>query len=410
MIQLFRKENLIISLVAFSLSSLLMVILLSPNNLWYKLFIFLNIPAGGLDLADAKSIVSYSEIFLEKGFVEDNAVDFWNRKFHSISFIWKNIAILFKFYKPINFYIFIYISFFIYIFSFLKIAYIGKKKLNFLFLFFFFTTSSFYLIERGNFDLILFGLVTLLCFIKEKKYQLAIIILLALLKINLIYLFFILVKNIKTFLKYFLAAIVILLINYKYVMTGYIEIGNSASVIHYSTFTIIKSTFHLLNKIISFDVSNYTNLVGIFFLIIILLIFFYLFLEELKKIKAKNITLEFSLIEKLFLAGSFFYIFSFISFSAPDYKLVFLVLTLPYLFEKKCFFVILLIFLIMNSCILETYPLFQNIFNGESKIYTEKYSTKYLVSGLVIHTLKILTFILLFKKTLNVYRKKIANF
>jgi len=410
MIQLFRKENLIISLVAFSFSLLLMVILLSPNYLWYKLFIFLNIPAGGLDLADAKSIFIYAEIFSEKGFVEDNAVDFWNRKFHSISFIWKNIAILFKFYKPINFYIFIYISFFIYIFSFLKIAYINKKKFNFLFLFFFFTTSSFYLIERGNFDLILFGLVTLLCFIKEKKYQLAIVILLAFLKINLIYLFFILIKNIRTFLKYFLVAIVILLINYKYVMTGYTEIGNSASVVHYGAFVIIKSALHLLNKIIFFEVNKYTNLIGIFLLIIILLILFYLFLKELKKVKIKNINLEFSLIEKLFLAGSFFYIFSFISFSAPDYKLVFLVLTLPYLFEKKYFFAILLIFLIMNSCIFETYPLFQNIFNGEPRIYTEKYSARYLVSGLIIHALKILTFILLLKKTLNIYREKIANF
>lgn len=410
MLQLFRKENLIISLVTFSFSSLLMLILLSPNNLWIKLFIFLNIPTGGVDLADARSIVSYAEIFLEKGFVEDNAVDFWNRKFDSISFIWKNIAILFKFYKPINFYIFIYISFFIYIFSFLKIAYIGKKKLNFLFLFFFLTTSSFYLIERGNFDLILFGLVTLLCFIKKKKYQLAIIILLTFLKINLIYLFFILVKNIKTFLKYFLVAIIILLINYKYVMTGYTEIGNSASVIHYGTFTIIKSILHLLNKIIFFEVNKYTNLVGILFLIIIFLILFYLFLKELKKIKMKHINLEFSLIEKLFLAGSFFYIFSFISFSAPDYKLVFLVLTLPYLFEKKYFFVALLIFLIMNSCIFETYPLFQNIFSGEPRIYTEKYSVRYLVSGLIIHALKILTFILLFQKTLYIYRKKISNF
>jgi hypothetical protein len=145
-------------------------------------------------------------------------------------------------------------------------------------------------------------------------------------------------------------------------------------------------------------------------LIIILLILFYLFLKELKKVKIKNINLEFSLIEKLFLAGSFFYIFSFISFSAPDYKLVFLVLTLPYLFEKKYFFAILLIFLIMNSCIFETYPLFQNIFNGEPRIYTEKYSARYLVSGLIIHALKILTFILLLKKTLNIYREKIANF
>jgi hypothetical protein len=119
--------------------------------------------------------------------------------------------------------------------------------------------------------------------------------------------------------------------------------------------------------------------------------------------------LEFSLIEKLFLTGSFFYIFSFISFSAPDYKLVFLVLTLPYFIKKKYFYEIFLIFLIMNSSIFETYPLFQNIFNGEPRIYTEKNSIKYLISGFIVHSFKILIFILLSKKTINLYKEKMIN-
>lgn len=404
---LYNKQNLIFLLIAFSLSSLFILILLLPNNLWYKIFIFLNIPAGGLDLADAKSLVNYSQIYVEKGFVEVNSVDFWNRKFTGISIVWKEIAVFFKFYKPINFYIFIFVSFFIYIFSFLKIAFINNKRLDFLvIIFFFFSTSSFYLIERGNFDLILFSLVTLLCFLKKKKYQLPVIFLLSFLKINLIYLFFILVRNFKTFVFYFLLATIILFINYKYIIAGYVEIGNSASITHYGLFTIIKSVLYFLYKINAFEVNKYTNIVGVSLLIFIFLIVSYFIIKELKKIK-KNINLEFTLIERLFLTGSFFYIFSFISFSAPDYKLVFLVLALPYLLKKKCFLEIFLIFLIMNSCIFETYPLFQNIFDGEPRIYTDKHNTKYLLSGLIVHSLKILIFILISRETINLYKEKI---
>lgn len=405
---LYNKQNLIFLLIAFSLSSLFILILLLPNNLWYKIFIFLNIPAGGLDLADAKSLVNYSQIYVEKGFVEVNSVDFWNRKFTGISIVWKEIAVFFKFYKPINFYIFIFVSFFIYIFSFLKIAFINNKRLDFLvIIFFFFSTSSFYLIERGNFDLILFSLVTLLCFLKKKKYQLPVIFLLSFLKINLIYLFFILVRNFKTFVFYFLLATIILFINYKYIIAGYIEIGNSASITHYGLFTIIKSVLYFLYKINAFEVNKYTNIVGVSLLIFIFLIVSYFIIKELKKIRKKNINLEFTLIERLFLTGSFFYIFSFISFSAPDYKLVFLVLALPYLLKKKCFLEIFLIFLIMNSCIFETYPLFQNIFDGEPRIYTDKHNTKYLLSGLIVHSLKILIFILISRETINLYKEKI---
>ena len=405
---LYNKPNLFFLLIAFILSSLFIVILLLPNNLWYKIFIFLNIPAGGLDLADAKSLVNYSQIYVEKGFVEVNSVDFWNRKFTGISIVWKEIAVFFKFYKPINFYIFIFVSFFIYIFSFLKIAFINNKRLDFLvIIFFFFSTSSFYLIERGNIDLILFSLVTLVCFLKKKKYQLPVIFLLSFLKINLIYLFFILVRNFKTFVYYSLLATIILFINYKYIIAGYVEIGNSASITHYGIFTIIKSALHYFIKINAIEVNKYTNIVGIFLSIFILLIVSYFIVKELKKIKIKNINLEFTLIERLFLTGSFFYIFSFISFSAPDYKLVFLVLALPYLLKKKFFFEIFLIFLIMNSCIFETYPLFQNIFDGEARIYTDKHNTKYLLSGLIVHSLKILIFILISRETINLYKEKI---
>jgi hypothetical protein len=408
--QFLKKKNLIFSLIAISLSAIFLIILLLPGNLWYKIFIFLNVPAGGFDLADAKSIVHYSEIYIEKGFVESNDVDFWNRKFNTINIIWKEMAIFFKFYKQTNFYIFIFISFFIYIFSFLKIASVNNKKLDFLIIIaFFFTTSSFYLIERGNFDLILFGFVTLLCFLKKSKYQLGIIVLLSFLKINLVYLFFVLIKNMKTFFYYSLLVIIILFINYKFILAGYTEVGNSASIIHYGISTIIKSILSFFIKIVNIDISKYGYYISGYFIITSFVIILLYFFKELKNvnIKIKEINLEFLFIEKLFLTGSFFYIFSFITFSSPDYKLVFLVLSLPYLLYKKLFFKIFIIFIIMNSCIFETYPLFQNIFNEEPRIYVDKYSIKYLTLGFVVHALKILIFILLLRESLNIYKKKL---
>lgn len=63
----------------------------------------------------------------------------------------------------------------------------------------------------------------------------------------------------------------------------------------------------------------------------------------------------------------------------------------------------------MNSCIFETYPLFQNIFNEEPRIYVDKYSIKYLTLGFVVHALKILIFILLLRESLNIYKKNCKN-
>jgi hypothetical protein len=247
--------------------------------------------------------------------------------------------------------------------------------------------------------------------LKKSKYQLGIIVLLSFLKINLVYLFFVLIKNMKTFFYYSLLVIIILFINYKFILAGYTEVGNSASIIHYGISTIIKSILSFFIKILNIDISKYGYYISGSFIITSFVIILLYFFKELKnvKIKIKEINLEFLFIEKLFLTGSFFYIFSFITFSSPDYKLVFLVLSLPYLLYKKLFFKIFIIFIIMNSCIFETYPLFQNIFNEEPRIYVDKYSIKYLTLGFVVHALKILIFILLLRESLNIYKKNCKN-
>lgn len=416
MLKIFNKSNLFIFFVSTIVSLILLKILQEPN-LWFQTFKFLNIPAGGLDVADARSIQMYSELFLKNGFVDPEAVDVWNRKFSAISFIWLKLSILFKLNNPINFYIFIFLSFNFYIFSVLKIAMINKNIIDFITIILaFLSTSSFYLIERGNFDLIIFFLITLLVFIKNTRYKIFLIIVLSFLKINLIYLFIILIKNLKLFFYYFIVATIILIINYRYIFSGYNDIGTAADMIHYGLFTIVKSLVFYSNAIFKLDINinYYTQIISFIFLffIITIILFFLLKKIDYTKVKINKLRLHFSLNEEFFIAGSVFYIFSFLFFSAPDYKLVFLIFTLPFFLENKSFYIgeILLTLVVLNSCLFEVFSIFNNIFNDPYILPVDtKYNLRYFIFGVLIHSLKIFLFIRLILITFYIYNQKISK-
>jgi hypothetical protein len=325
------------------------------------------------------------------------------------------LSILFKLNNPINFYIFIFLSFNFYIFSVLKIAIINKNIIDFITIILaFLSTSSLYLIERGNFDLIIFFLITLLVFIKNTRYKIFLIIILSFLKINLIYLFIILIKNLKLFFYYFIVATIILIINYRYIFSGYNDIGTAADMIHYGLFTIAKSLVFYSNAIFKLDINiNYYTLIISFiflFFIITIILFFLLKKIDYTKVKINKLRLNFSLNEEFFIAGSVFYIFSFLFFSAPDYKLVFLIFTLPFFLENKSFYIgeILLTLVVLNSCLFEVFSIFNNIFNDPYILPADtKYNLRYFIFGVLVHFLKIFLFIRLIFITFYIYNKKI---
>lgn len=414
--KMFNKKNLFIFFLSTLVSLILLKILLDPN-LWFRMFKFLNVPAGGLDVADARSIQMYSELFFKNGFVDSNAVDIWNRKFSAISFIWLKMSIIFKLNNPINFYTFIFLSFNFYIFSILKIATLNKNIVDFFTIILaFLSTSSFYLIERGNFDLIIFFLITLLVFIKDTRLKIALILILSFLKINLVCLFIILIKNIKLFFYYFIISIVIVTINYRYIFSGYNDIGTAADMTHYGLFTIVKSLALYSNSIFKFDINitYYTKIISFTLLFFIILVIFLFFLKKVdyKKIMMKKIYLNLTLKEEFFIVGSAFYIFSFLFFSAPDYKLVFLILTLPFFLENKRFYLteILLTLIVLNSCFFEVFSIFKSIFNNLQVLPIEtKYNLRYFILGVIVHSLKIFLFIKLIIINFNIYSKKIIE-
>ena len=110
--------------------------------------------------------------------------------------------------------------------------------------------------------------------------------------------------------------------------------------------------------------------------------------------------------------GSVFYIFSFLFFSAPDYKLVFLIFTLPFFLENKRLYIgeILLTLVVLNSGLFEVFSIFKNIFNDLKVLPVDtKYNLRYFIFGTIIHSLKILLFIRLILISFYIYNKKIVK-
>ena len=408
-----RMIEILIFFFSFLFSIILIKILMTPG-LWYKFFIFLNVPAGGTDIADAKSLQYYSEKFYTNGLVPPDTLDFWKRSFVSINIIWLKLSIIFKFHIYNNFHIFIFVMFFCYIYSVLKIATINKKFVDFFIIFLaFLSTSSFYLIERGNVDLIIFSLTTLLVFINNKLIRLLLAVLLSFLKINLIYVFIIFIKNLKKLYFIIFLILTIIIINYKYIFFGYNEIGSAADGLHYGVFTISKSILHTLSKTLNLTINiNQVNTkFGFLLLFFFIPLILYYFIKNLNifKINFDKTKIYLTKKEELLILGSVFYIFSFLFFSAPDYKLVFLILTLPFFLEEKKLFLleIFLIFLLLNTSIIEVFAFKGSIFNlNVAEIYS-KFSYRYYFFGILNHLLKIFLFLILLNRVIQLYKEKI---
>jgi hypothetical protein len=186
--------------------------------------------------------------------------------------------------------------------------------------------------------------------------------------------------------------------------------------IHYGLFTIVKSLVFYSNAIFKLDINinYYTQIISFIFLpfIIIIILFFLLKKVDFTKVKINKLCLNFSLNEELFIAGAVFYIFSFLFFSAPDYKLVFLIFTLPFFLENKSLYIgeIILTLVVLNSCLFEVFSIFNNIFNGLHVLPVDtKYNLRYFIFGTIFHSLKIFLFIRLILISFYIYNKKIVK-
>ena len=227
-----------------------------------------------------------------------------------------------------------------------------------------FSTSNLILIERLSSDLIIFILVLISLNLRNRILQAFIIFLGFTLKYFPIFTAMIFIKK-KKFLFFFTA--IVMVFSYFFYMDNFNSINNNmvemALPIAYGSRTMLKAFYHLSMEYNYFlndtNINFYRNLT-------ILLCFLYTLFLVLIGYKIKNKKSENLLTQKYFLAGASIYIGTFIIGANADYRLIFLILTIPYImgFEDKKIKYLLLFcyFFSLNSFYFLSGPILSPIF------------------------------------------------
>jgi hypothetical protein len=371
-----------------------------------KFFLFFSLPISGFpfgDLANFSDFVKKYKIIGTGAFIEK---DFWNRPF-----IYPKIFYYFSYFINLdNYKIFLLTGFFfisLYIYAVINIIKFCKKSCIILLLFSLSSSSSMYLIERGNWDLILFFFVYLSFNISNIYYKYLITTLLCFLKINFLNLFIVISNSKKTLLISLSMIMLIVISNFIYAKSYYLneDIGYSATIISYGLPTIIKSILKNFGLYNPEFLNTYNFIINFSFSLLFLILILFYIRKIIFNFINKNFEIKYTNDERLFLIGSSYYVLSFLLFSAPDYKLVFLIFTFPYLSNNKNNFNILLlilIFVIMNSCLFNVNKPFQTTHQ-----LIDKYNALYFYKGFLIHLIKIAVFIFLIRNIKIILHKKL---
>jgi len=382
------KSNLIIILLSIIFS--FFIIFFSKNNiLWEGFFNTFNIKTLWPPFADIRSH-QYFSLSIDQGYnpYSEHPNDPWNRT-ANYPFIWYYIS---KYLNLINdnfFLVFTFLMIFFYTFSFSKLSFSLYKNKPFFILsiFMFFSSSSMLAIERGNSDLILFFLIFFSCYFTNYFLKILFLSISIVLKIYPIIVSYIFINKIRDILIFILIIFLVFIFNFSEIQ--YFIKNTSSS---YSSGFVygIKSILNGYPKAferIGFNISQNIIIDFVIYLSLLFLIILIFFIG-LRQKKITNYSSSLSLNEKLFLCGSTIYIITFLLFSNYDYRLIFLILTLPHMAQKKNLFYdyifLLSIIISLNSII---------VFNFANT------PMHFLIIGSLIHFFKV--FILLYL-TLNV--------
>ena len=197
----------------------------------------------------------------------------------------------------------------------------------------FFSTTNFILLERLATDLIIFILAYVALNLRSKIFQAVFIFTGFILKYFPIFLALIFIEK-KRFL--FLFTFIVILFVYFFYLNNFVSTNNNmiemSLPIAYGARTMLKAFYHLSMEYNYFlndtNMNFYRNLVMLIFLMYALFLIICGYLIENKK----NTLLPF---EKYFLAGASIYVGTFIIGANADYRLIFLIFTIPYVINLK---------------------------------------------------------------------------
>ena len=354
------KKNLLN--IALSLLLSFLIFYLSLSNSWPFFWGSLSIPAQD-PFSDLKAHIHFYNCFIEGINIYTQPcelIPLGNANISTHPEIWLKIVHFLNLNNSVFYNFFILTILTIYFFSLIKIYSnsISLKSKIFFFIFFL-STTNFILLERFATDIFIFILIFIILNFNNKIIKGFLIFIGILLKYYPIFLTSIFLKN-KKYLFFFssffiLFVFFIYLDQLKLVNNNILEV---ALIVAYGVRSITKAIYHLsIEYNFLINDSNYgffKNVTIIIFIIYSLLLIFLGFLRPQK--------FEISLNDQLsnyFIAGSSIYIGTFIFGSNFDYRLIFLIFTIPYLMSLKnelmkniliiCYFISLNSFLIQHS-------------------------------------------------------------
>ena len=329
-----NNTNEIINIFVSILLALIIFYVSINHIIWFDFWHSLSIPAQP-PFSDLKAHILFYECFeigINIYLDECMLIPDGNAKISTHPTIWLKIV---KFLNLQNVYvynIFLIFTFSVYFYCLLKLfSSFNTFKSKIFFIIFFFSTSNFILIERFATDIIIFILVFAILSTNKKILQSAFIFFGILLKYYPIFLTSIFIKNKKMLIlasiTYFFFIIIFYINEIKLVNENILEI---ALMIAYGSRTLTKAFYHLsieYNFIINDLNYNYFKNV----VILLFCIYSSLLILIGHKLNRKSLNNSSNKIENYFICGASIYIGTFIIGSNFDYRLIFLIFTIPYL-------------------------------------------------------------------------------
>jgi hypothetical protein len=374
------KKKIINYLIPFFLS--IFVIFLSlDQSVWFKFWGTLNIPASipFSDLEALNIFLSYKQDGFNP-YIESPQ----SHSVHKVMMypsIWLSITEILNLQNPINFIFFCFIILYLYFYILLNMAFkINDKKFFLILALFFFSTSNFLLIERLNIEMIIFCIIYFALMSNKIWTQISFFLSSIVFKLFPIFSVFIFINRIK----YFFLIITICLFYTFFMRHEILMILNNsieyALIFAYGITSIAKGIYYYSTEFGYFiNEKNYPLLKNSLILISMMYAISIFFINF--RFKKNEIMTEISIEEKMFLSGAGIYIGTYITSTNIDYRLCFLIFTIPFLMSQKNFKMINLYLLLITICFNSL------IFEGGNT-----YSLFYFAKAFIIYLLKFIIF------------------
>ena len=256
----------------------------------------------------------------------------------------------------------------------------NNKYFYFIFIIFILSTSNFLIIERLNLEIVIFCFLYVAIINSNYLIKSIFFLLSFILKIHPIFSIFIFINNKKYFLPILLLSLIYLILMREEVSIMRNNMIEFALIFAYGVGSIAKAIYYYSEEFNYFiNKDNYSS----FRNILVLITGIYATLIVLSKFRlnqqsvGRSITLE----EKLYLCGSGIFIGTFITSSSVDYRLLYLIFTVPLLLQYNNKKIILTYFMCLIFC-----------FNSLHFEGGNSYSLIYFVKASIIYFFKFIIF------------------